>query len=204
MTELHFCGALVIWASCVARAQDIPQPPPMVRPNVEVRVSGLPSLRAQSGDAPDVLATSLATILHDRSLCCGRDSALADRLPQSNPVSLKEVAAKLQGRQLLSDGRPILVTAEYVAANALNSGQLVGALLANRAPLMEWNSHLYVVCGAIFDEAEYSDGTITYAIRKILLLDTRFSDSRREVAFDRGKDDLGKVQGVLFLTVAPQ
>jgi hypothetical protein len=176
----------------------------MVRPNVEVRVSGLPSLRAQSGDAPDVLATSLATILHDRSLCCGRDSALADRLPQSDPVSLKEVGAKLQGRQLLSDGRPILVTAEYVAANALNSGQLVGALLANRAPLMEWNSHLYVVCGVVFDEAQYSDGAITYAIRKVLLLDTRFSDSRREVAFDRGKDDLGKVQGVLFLTVAPQ
>jgi len=41
-------------------------------------------------------------------------------------------------------------------------------------------------------------------IRKFLLLDTRYSDSRREVVFTRGVDDAGKVQGLLFLQSKPQ
>ena len=58
--------------------------------------------------------------------------------------------------------------------------------------------------GAIYDQAVYSDGSITYVIRKLLLLDTRFSDSRREVTFNRDTDDLSKVQGVLFVQAARQ
>ena len=40
-----------------------------------VRVGGLPTLMARSHDASDVLLTSLDTILHDREVCCGKDSA---------------------------------------------------------------------------------------------------------------------------------
>src|SRR5882724_3491807 len=77
-------------------------------PGQEVRVKGLPALIARSHDAADVLMTSLDTIVHDRSLCCGKDSALEDSVAQADPASLKDVAAKLQGRHLLSDGRPVL------------------------------------------------------------------------------------------------
>jgi hypothetical protein len=41
-------------------------------------------------------------------------------------------------------------------------------------------------------------------IRKFLLWDTRFSDSRREVVFDRDTDDLSKVEGFLFVDVKRQ
>jgi len=36
-------------------------------------------------------------------------------------------------------------------------------------------------------------------IRKFLLWDTRYSDSRREVIFDRETEELNKVGGLLFL-----
>jgi hypothetical protein len=41
-------------------------------------------------------------------------------------------------------------------------------------------------------------------IRKILLWDTRFSDARREVVFDRETADVSKVQGLLFVQWALQ
>jgi len=56
------------------------------------------------------------------------------------------------------------------------------------APLMEWGSHLYVVCGVTYVET-YS--TITdghggpiHVTHKFLLQDTRFFDSRREISFE--------------------
>lgn len=202
MATVNSCGLALLGLVSIAYGQDYPGPSAVFHPNQEIRVNGLPSLRAESKDASDVLATSLATVLNDKDVCCERDSALEDRLPQSDPVSLKEVAAKLQGRQLLSDGRPILVSAEYLAPDSVSAGQVIRALMDHHAPLMEWNSRVYVVYGAVFDEALYSDGSRTYVIHKFLLLDTRFSDSRRNVSFNRDTEDLDKVQGMLFLTVA--
>jgi hypothetical protein len=185
-----------------ALCQDLPTPSYVSHPNQEIRVSGLPSLKARSQDGSDVLATALATVFNDEELCCEQNSALEARLPQSDPVSLKDVAAKLQGRHLLSDGRPVQIIAEYFDAMAVNSGKVVNAITQKHAPLMVWNSHLYVVSGVIYDDAVYSDGSEIYVIRKFLLLDPRFSDSRREAIFNRDTDDLGKLHGVLFLTVA--
>jgi hypothetical protein len=70
---------------------------------------------------------------------------------------------------------------------------------------MEWNSHLYVVYGVTYVETvDSQSGAIVDAIHTILLLDTRFSDERRHVSFDRATDDWGKVQGLLMLKAAPQ
>jgi len=199
------CGAFAVLTlfSWLAHSQDVPnQIAYATQVNLEVRISGLPSLKAQSSEAADVLATALATVLRDKELCCDRNSALEDRLPQSDPVSLKDVAAKLQGRQLRSDGRQVMINAEFFAPEAVNAGLVISAIRAKHAPLMVWNSRLYVICGVVYDEAFYNDGTQTYAIRKFLLLDTRYSDSRREASFNRDTDDLSKVQGLLFVTVA--
>ena len=45
-------------------------------PDQEVRVHHLHALMSVSQDPSYVLLTSLDTILHDKSLCCGKDSAL--------------------------------------------------------------------------------------------------------------------------------
>jgi hypothetical protein len=123
----------------------------------------------------------------------------------ADPKSLMDVGDKLRGRQLLSDGRPITVTADYVTAASVNASLLISDLREKQALLMEWNSHLYVVYGVTFDESvDYDTGARTDAIRKLLLLDMRFSDARREVAFDRFTDNWDKVQGLLLLKASPQ
>jgi hypothetical protein len=82
----------------------------------------------------------------------------------------------------------------------------MNTLMEKHPLLMEWNSHLYVAYGVIFDQTLDQDGGIMNAIHKIFLLDTRFSseDKRREISFDRLTDDWGKVQGLVMLKAAAQ
>jgi hypothetical protein len=47
-------------------------------------------------------------------------------------------------------------------------------------------------------------GVETNTILKFLLLDTRYSDSRRSLVFDRESDDWAKVQGVVWVEAKPQ
>jgi hypothetical protein len=170
-----------------------------------VSIDTLPKLMARSHDPSDVLLTSLDTIVHDREVCCGKDSALEDSAQRADPASLQDVAAKLQGRHLLSDGRPIMMTPQYTAPAAINGSMLIEALRQKHAMLVLWKSHLYVLYGATFvEDYDPKTGTALYNIVKLLLIDTRYSDSRRTVEFNRATDDWSKVQGVLWITSAPQ
>jgi hypothetical protein len=173
-------------------------------PNTEVRIRDLPSLTAKSKDASDVLAASIEIILRDKDVCCGKNSALEDDVQRADPKSLKDVARRLQGRHLLSDGRPIMITAGYVPATSLVAGTFIGTLNDKQPLLMEWNSHLYVVYGVIYSTAYSPEGGRSDSILKIFLVNPRYSDQRREVVFDRQTDDWGKVQGLLTLKAAPQ
>ena len=196
--------ASLLWVafSCLAQGQLLYQ-------DQEIQISGLPSLMARSADSTDVLLTSLDTIIRDREICCAKDSALEDSAAAADPKSLKDAADKLQGRHLLGDGRPILVRATYLTPEAVNSGLLVDWFHHQHAALMQWNSHVYVVHGIVYmwttsgtpDGSGVISGTV---IHKFLLWDVRYSDSRREVVFNRDADDLSKVQGLLFVEVKTQ
>ena len=206
MTKLHGCGCLlVILVSCFARGQ-VTGGWQIYRPNQEVRVPQLPDLTAHSHDPSDVLLASLAIVFHDPDICCGKESALEDTAQAADPLSLNEIASKVQGRQQLGDGRRIVITADVLpsAPPVDISLRIVGALKDKHALLMVWNSHLYVLYGAVFDEVGDDTGSSAYTIRKLLLLDTRYSGARREVTFNRDGDDWGKVEGMLLLTVASQ
>jgi hypothetical protein len=168
-----------------------------VHPNQQVRAPDLPLLTAPSDQAATVLLTALEITVHNRSICCAKDSALEDAfLP--DPQSLKDLSSWLQGGGGWSDHPPILHV-EYLAPHALENGAILAALLNHRASLIEWKSHFYVVYGVVFDETVFSNGRRQYAIHKFLLWDPRFSDERRESEFQMGTDDWEKVQGVMTL-----
>jgi hypothetical protein len=173
-------------------------------PEREIHIHNLPSLTARSSQASDVLVASLDIIFNDKEVCCGKNSALEDSVQSSDPNNLKDVASRLQGRHLLSDGRAILITSEYVLPDQVRAGNLIYMLAENHAPLMLWNSHLYVVEGASYVENVDTHGGVSNVTHKFFLLDTRFSDSRRSVSFDRVTEDSSKVVGLLFLRIAPE
>jgi hypothetical protein len=173
-------------------------------PEQEIHVRELPSLTARSTHSVDVLATSVEIVFNDNEVCCGKDSALEDSIQSADPKSLKNIAERLQGRHLLSDGRAIMVDTEFLSSNALSAGHLIAMIKDQHAPLMEWNSHLYVVEGVTCVETlDTTTDSVSYAIHKFLLQDVRYSDSRRAIIFDRLHDDANQVQGLLFLHVEP-
>jgi hypothetical protein len=201
MTSSKFLLPASVVASCLALSYFASAQ--VAYPEQEIRVRDLPSLTARSTHAPDALATSLEMIFNKKEVCCGKDSALEDSVQSSDPKSLKDIANKLQGRHLLSDGRPITVTTEYLTPDQVSAGHLIAMLRDQRPALMMWNSHLYVLYGASYVETDdYSTNQIAYAVHKFLLQDVRFSDARRQVSFDRLTEDPTKVQGLLFLQSA--
>lgn len=172
--------------------------------NQEVRVAGLAALSAPAKTRPAALATALEIVLHDKTMCCGKDSALADALAYaslSEPISLPELAAKMSGKQVTSEGEAVLVSADYVPGSSITADYIVRSLLSQRALIMEWNSHIYVLYGALYNEVRDYSGGREFTVDKLFLQDPRFSDEHREVVFNRDKDDLKKVQGVLAVTV---
>jgi hypothetical protein len=182
---------------CLAYGQQV------AYPEQEVRVNDLLSLTARSPHTADVLATSLEILFNDKEVCCGKNSALEDSIESADPKSLKDVASKLQGRHLLSDGRAIMVTTEFLTPDQVNAGHLITMIRNQRTALMMWNSRVYVVYGVTYvGTADYSTNETAYAVHKFLLEDVRFSDSRRSVSFDRLTEDAGKVQGLLFVEAA--
>ncbi len=176
----------------------------MSYPEQEVRIQGLPAVTALSKRSSEVLAASLEMVFNDKEICCGKDSALEDSVQSTDPRSLKDIAGRLQGRHHLSDGRPVLVTAEFLMPNQVTASHLIYMLKEKHAPLMTWNSRLYVVDGVTYRENIDPEGAISYVTHKFLLQDARFSDERRKVIFDRAADDGSKVQGLLFLQAALQ
>jgi hypothetical protein len=166
----------------------------------EVQVPNLPLVVSRSDDPSDVLLASLQTLFHDQEICCGRDSALEDSAQAADARSLKEISAKLDGRHLMGDGHPIHIAAEYVTPEAVTASRVVSAITDQHPLLMQWNSHLYVVYGVDYMRTEdLSAGVTATVIRKFLLWDTRCSDERRNVVFNRDTEDPSRVQGILFL-----
>jgi hypothetical protein len=180
----------------------------LINVDQQIEVAGLPSIVSPSPHSSDVLLTSLATIIHDPEVCCGRDSALEDDVQKANPKSLQDVAAKLNGRHLLGDGRPITINAVFFSPEQANAAYLVNAFTEKNAILMQWNSHIYVAHGLVYfwNQSGSSDTGVSVVpvVHKFLLWDTRYSDSRREVVFNRDSDDLKQVQGFLLMQVKPQ
>lgn len=199
-----YCGLLFFFIVCVAYAQQVSPGYPTFRTNLELHVPNLPALTARTRDRSDVLLTTLDIIFHNHEICCGRDSALEDSAQKADAHSIKDIVAKLQGRHLLGDGRPIMVNVTEMTPYGTNPGPIVDALATNQALLLMWKSHLYVLAGALYDEAYYQDGTRTVTVNKFYLLDTRYSDSRRDVTFTRDKDDWNDVQGLLLLSFSTQ
>jgi hypothetical protein len=205
MVKMHVLClmGLSTFATAIHGQTDAP-PTYSFRPNQRVRVSNLHLRTAQSTDPVATLTSTLETIFDDSKVCCGKNSALEDSVRSADPHSLRDVSGKVEGRHLLDDGHPIFVKGELLLPNSSKPEQLIATLLDNRPLLMQWNSHWYVVDGAVFNERVYDNGLREYFVREILILDPRFSDERTQTSFNCETSDWHQVQGLLLLSMTLQ
>ena len=195
--------ALVVVVSGLAGGQDY-YSSVVVHPNQQVRLNGL-QLRTATGGGPTALVAALETVIGNPAVCCGENSAFPEMGALVDHRSLQDIAANLDGKHHTSaEGRPVYLFAHYLPAssaenNHIVSDEIVGALKSGQPMLMEWNSRVLIVNGAIFDEKVYSDGRRDYVIHKLLLLDPTTVDIAPRRTFDREKDDWSQVKGFLFI-----
>ncbi len=94
------------------------------------------------------------------------------------------------------------MTANYVAPETIYPNFLIETLRKQHAMVLFWKSHLYVLYGATYiEDFDPNSGIVSYNILTLLLIDSRYSDARRNVAFIRATDDWSKVRGILWVTV---
>jgi hypothetical protein len=146
------------------------------------------------------MMAALTIAVMDPDVCCGRNSALEDQAASAG-TSLKELGEKLRGKHYLDGGLPFSVADQFWSGASVNAENIVSSLIEQHPLLMQWNDHVFVVYGAEFDEYKSSTGSSMHVIRKLLLVDTRFSDGRRCISFNRQTDDWSKVTGLLALTI---
>ena len=199
---LFWLTGLLILSSDIAHSQQDAPPAHVFHPDQVVEVPNLRARLASSSDVTAILSAALETVIIDPELCCGKDSGLEDVVQSTSPLSLKDLSSKIRGRHLLSGGRSVSVAAEYLAPDSIHPDDIIAPLSKKHALLITWKSQLYILCGATFDETLDYSGQRQYVIHKLLLLDPRFSDQRRESAFNRQGDDWKDVQGILGVSVA--
>jgi len=193
--------ALVVVFGANATAQDESGVSCVTNPNQEVRIASLPSITAQSKGDSSVAIAAVATAVMDSDVCCGRNSALEDRITTAPKSSLKELGERLRGKHYLDSGYSIVIDDQYWSGASANAEIIITALDSQRPLLMDWNNRLYVVYGAAFDETVCTSGTTAHSIHTLMLVDVRYSDQRRYITFDRQTDDWNKVAGILTLEV---
>ena len=129
-------------------------------------MASLPTITASSSGDHAMLVASLATVIMQSDVCCDRDSALEAQIPSGNP-SLRDLGEKLRGKHYLGTGLTIEVDDQYWSGAAVNVEDIIAALIGQRPLLLDWNGHLYVLSGVVFDEYVYSNGTTQHILKTL-------------------------------------
>jgi hypothetical protein len=183
-------------------AQDIPDAE-VVHPYQRVTVPNLAVVTATDTSSPAVAKAALAIVLSGSKLKCGPDSQLESVVEANAGSPLRTLASKISGASCATNGRTLHVTATFTPNGAIQGDSLIASVIEGKPLLVEWKGALYVLYGVVYDEHLYPSGRHDNVIRKLLLIDPRYSDKRRFVAFERDKDNFGQLEGVASVGVTP-
>ncbi len=170
-----------------------------VHPNQRITVPNLPAVVATNDGG--VARAAVAIVLSGSKVKCDPGSPLETVLEATAGSSLQAMASKLAGASCITNSRAQRLSATFTPNSAIQADSVIASLLQGRPLLMSWKRKLYVLYGVVYDEHLYYDGSRTNAIRQLLLIDPRYSDQRRFVAFARDKDNFADVEGIASVSI---
>lgn len=183
-------------------AQDMPGDVEVVRPNQRVTLPNLPPVTAADASSPAVAKAALAIVLSGLKVKCGPGSQLESVVEATAGPSLRSLAGRISRASCVDNGQLLRVAATFVPSGAIQADSLIASVIGGKPLLVEWKKALFVLNGVVYDEHRHSDGHRDNVIRELLLIDPRYSDERRFVAFVREKDNFAEVEGIASLSVA--
>lgn len=132
---------------------------------------------------------------------CENESQLENIADADAGTSLEKLIPKIAGVFCSADGRRLRIIASFVPNGAIQGNDIIASLKQGRPMLLEWRGVLYVLYGVVYDEHLYSSGRQDNIVRELLLIDPRYSDKRRLVAFEHDKDKLAEVEGIASIGI---
>jgi hypothetical protein len=118
-----------------------------------------------------------------------------DRLPD-----MSHVAEVVNQEFVLDDGRHVNLELHFVPGAPRDIDSILATLQRQQPMLFLWRGHFYYLTGVTYDERIGRDGTRNFEIKEIRLADT-FA-SQPAATFQRGRDDLSEIGGIVSVSVA--
>ena len=100
---------------------------------------------------------------------------------------------------VLNDGRHVRLELRFTPGAPANVDDVLAALKRDQPTLLLWRRHPYFLVGATYDERIGRDGTRRFEIKELRLADT-FA-KLPAVTFQKGRDDVGEIGGLLSVSV---
>lgn len=149
-----------------------------------------------------VAKAAVATVLSASNVKCEPASQLNAVLESQGGASLRKLAEKLSGASCMMDGKIVHLSAVFTPNGSIQADGIIAPLVHAKPLLIRWNGALYVLYGVVYDEHLHNSGKRENVIRRLLLIDPRYSDERKFVSFDRQRDDFAQVEGIAEIRFA--
>jgi hypothetical protein len=112
-----------------------------------------------------------------------------------------EALGRMVNREfVLDDGRHVRLELNFTAGAPIDIDSLIARLKHEQISLMIWRGHPYYLVGATYDEHVGRDGSRLYEIKELRLANT-FA-KLPGVTFQKGRDDVGEIGGVVTVSAS--
>jgi len=198
----------MIWDALTFRHR-IVVPPPNVKlnPGQIVDIAGLSSATASQKCENWAWAAGLETILHTQNVDLKQKywviKADGGEVCKDS-FDLSSLPQYINGEYVLDDGRHVRLEATAVSGLPQGVDPFILAPQAGRPLMLIWKGHPYLYVGMNYDELRFADGQREFSVTKLKFLDPFASDPAKQVVyFDREKDDLADISGMMDVIAEP-
>lgn len=115
--------------------------------------------------------------------------------------SIDALAKIVNDEFVLDDGRHVRLELQFTPGAPGQVDSIIAGLLQQQVSVMIWRGHPYYLAGVTYDEYIGKDGSRLFEVKELRLANT-FA-GKPGIAFVRGRDDPGEIQGIVTVTVNP-
>ena len=115
--------------------------------------------------------------------------------------SIDALAKVVNDEFVLDDGRHVRLELHFTPGAPGHVDSIIAGLQEQQVSLLIWSGHPYYLSGVTYDEYIGKDGSRLFEIKELRLANT-FA-GKPGIAFVRGRDDPGEIQGIVTVTVTP-
>jgi len=116
--------------------------------------------------------------------------------------SFETIKNRIDGEYVLADGRHVRIEVRYRESLPESTDALMLPLAHGRPYLLWWKDQPYLVKGATWDELIYQTGQKLIEIKTLKMVNTLEKGAKRDVVFDREKDDTNDLSAMFDIVVS--